>query len=115
MSIKIFSSDNLDEITVRRLFIFMKENLIFESIQDELLQKKILNEREIDECNNRNRHFKTETLIKIIIRKRRCKEFIDFIHELHSEEHVSKTILQFQTEYSEQKEQIQTVSNGNVK
>lgn len=93
----------------------MKENLIFESMQDELLQRKLLNEREIDECNNRIRHFKSETLIKIIIRKRRCKEFIAFIHELHSEEHVSKTILQFQTEHSKQEEKTQTVSNGNVK
>lgn len=36
----------LDELAVRRLFMFLKENLLFDSLQDELEQKQILTQSE---------------------------------------------------------------------
>lgn len=36
----------LDELAVRRLFMFLKENLLFDLLQDELEQKQILTQSE---------------------------------------------------------------------
>lgn len=110
-----YFSESLDILTVRRLFIFLKENLIFESMQDDLMERNLLNEREQEDCNSRNRYFRIEALLKIIMRKRRCKEFVAFIHEIPGEKHVSEKIVQFQKEQIEQERERQTGSMGNAK
>uniref|UniRef100_A0A8W8L7N5 Uncharacterized protein n=1 Tax=Magallana gigas TaxID=29159 RepID=A0A8W8L7N5_MAGGI len=87
-----------DEYVVRRLFVFIKDNLIFESLQDGLMQKQLLSEKEKEEyvCSNCARHYWSERLLKLIIRRKRCKEFVAFIHQMSCHKHVSEKILEVQ-------------------
>lgn len=49
----------LDALAVRRLFVFMKENLDFESLQDELIQRELLHEKEKEDYiyKTKSKHF----------------------------------------------------------
>nr|XP_034318199.1 sacsin-like isoform X8 [Crassostrea gigas] len=87
-----------DEYVVRRLFVFIKDNLIFESLQDGLIHKKLLNEKEKEEyvCSNCARHYWSERLLKLIIKKKRCKEFVAFIRQMACHKHVSEKIMEVQ-------------------
>lgn len=78
--------------------MFIKDNLIFESLQDGLMQKQLLSEKEKEEyvCSNCARHYWSERLLKLIIRRKRCKEFVAFIHQMSCHKHVSEKILEVQ-------------------
>lgn len=88
----------LDALAVRRLFVFMKENLDFESLQDELIQRELLHEKEKEDYiyKTKSKHFWNEKLIKLIIKKRRCKEFIEFINDMPCLRHISEKIVEIQ-------------------
>lgn len=85
-------SECLDALAVRRLFVFMKENLNFESLQDELIQRKLLHEKEREDyvCKTMSKHFWIEKLVKLIIKNRRCKEFVAFINDMPCHKHISE-------------------------
>ncbi|XP_062571659.1 uncharacterized protein LOC134233692 [Saccostrea cucullata] len=70
-----------DELAVRNSFVFLKDNIIYEDLQDELRQEGIVNEKEEDTyvCERPCRQSKCERLIKHIIRKKRCKIFIELM------------------------------------
>lgn len=78
--------------------MFIKDNLIFESLQDALIHKKLLNEKEKEEyvCSNCARHYWSERLLKLIIKKKRCKEFVAFIRQMACHKHVSEKIMEVQ-------------------
>lgn len=90
--------DCIDEFAVRRLFVYLKENFSFEAIRDELIQRGLLYNKEIEDfvCRDQNKHFRSERLLKLIIRKKRCKEFVALIKEMPCQRHISKKISDFQ-------------------
>lgn len=85
-------------MAVRRLFVFIKENIDFESLQDELIQRELLHEKEKEDYiyKTKSKHFWNEKLIKLIIKKRRCKEFIEFINDMPCLIHISEKIVEIQ-------------------
>lgn len=94
----LFVLDNLDEFAIRSLFVFLKENLDFECLQDLLIHGNLLSAKEIDDYvfNVRGRHNRCERFLKLIIKKRRCHEFVAFLHTLPSEKFISEEILKVQ-------------------
>lgn len=93
--------------------MFIKDNLIFESLHDGLMQKKLLNEKEKEDyvCSNCARHYWSERLLKLIIRKKKCKEFVAFMHEMSCHKHVSEKIREVQEKATGE---TQKAATGNV-
>lgn len=98
MFVCLFVLDYLDEFAIRRLFVFLKENLDFEFLHDLLIQENLLSEREIVDYvfNVRGRHNRCERFLKLIIKKDRCHTFVAFLHTLPSEEFIYEEILKVQ-------------------
>lgn len=76
-------SDNKAELIVRELFIFLKENLDFESEQDDLIQRQLLDQKEKEDhiCKDQCKAFWCERYLKLFIMKKQCNNFFAFIHE----------------------------------
>lgn len=57
----------------------MKENLDFESLQDELIQRELLHEKEKEDYiyKTKSNHFWNEKLIKLIIKKEDAKNLLN--------------------------------------
>lgn len=74
--------------------MFLKGNLIFDHLLDELIQRDILNKRDIDDyiCNGNCKCFKIERLIKRIIWKKRCSDFVKMIEEMPRLENIAEKI-----------------------
>ncbi|XP_062578629.1 uncharacterized protein LOC134240555, partial [Saccostrea cucullata] len=70
-----------DELAVRKSFVFLKDNIIYEDLRDDLIQEGIVSEKEEDAyvCEKNNMRSKRERLIKFIIRKKRCQIFIELL------------------------------------
>lgn len=107
--IKITFSDCLDEFAVQGLFGFLSENLNFESLQDELNQRKLLSEKETKDYiyHAPGKHFRGGKIIKLMIKKRRCKDFVACLQENSHHSHICEKIL-------EVKENQQLVKEGNL-
>lgn len=70
------------EMAVRRSFVVMKKHLPFDFLQDEFISRNLLNQYDIDNIfKDSNRYFKTERFLKLMIRMKRCKDFIACIKE----------------------------------
>lgn len=91
-------SECLDALAVRRFFFHERKHLNFESLQGELIQRKLLHEKEREDyvCKTKSKHFWIEKLFKLIIKKRRCKEFVAFINDMPCHTHISKKIVELQ-------------------
>lgn len=89
--------------------MFLSENLNFESLQDELNQRNLISEKETKDYifNAPGKHFRGGKFIKLMIKKRRCKDFVACLHETSNHGHICKKIL-------EVKANQQAVKNGNV-
>lgn len=74
--------------------MFLKGNLIFDHLLDELIQRDILNKRDIDDyiCNWNCECFRIERLIKRIIWKKRCSDFVTMIKEMSGLEKIAEII-----------------------
>lgn len=96
-------------LVVRRLFVFLKENLLFDSLQDELEQNKLLTQIERDDyvCKDKCKYYRCERLLKLIIRKGRCNEFIALINNMPCYQHISEKIMEFRRQVNDQ------ISTGN--
>lgn len=83
---------------VRKAFGFIKENLMFDILQDELVQRKLLLENERDDyvCKDGSSHFINDRLIKLIIKKKRCKEFVELLGEMPCHKTIFDKILEVQ-------------------
>lgn len=111
-------SDNKAELIVRELFIFLKENLDFESEQDALIQRYLLNEREKEDsiCKDQCKAFWCERYLKLLIMKKRCSKFIEFFHdqETSSKRHIiSEQILRTKANLKETN--LKARGNGTAK
>lgn len=89
--------------------MFLSENFNFESLQDELNQRNLLSEKETKDYifDAPGKHFRGGKFIKLMIKKRRCKDFIACLHETSNHGPICEKIL-------EVKENHQSVQNGNV-
>lgn len=78
--------------------MFLKEHIDFKTLEDELIQRNLLLEKEREDyvCKDTSTHYREERFLKLIIRKRRCKEFVALMHEMHCYRFISETILEFQ-------------------
>lgn len=104
-----YFSDCLDELAVQRSFVFLSENLNFESLQDELNQRNLISEKETKDYifNAPGKHFRGGKFIKLMIKKRRCKDFVACLHGTSKHSHICEKIL-------EAKARQQLVQEGNV-
>lgn len=92
------TDDSIEELAVRRLFIFLKKTLNFDYYQDEFIQRKLLSERELKEfILTIHEYFRSEKFLKLIIKKKRCKEFVACMCELpnHDHDHITEKIRDF--------------------
>lgn len=105
-----FFSDCLDERTVRRLFVFLKKKLIFNTLQDEFIKRNFFADNKSKDYvfGKTDEYYRCERFLKLIIKKKICKEFIACMHELPSYRKVFERILEFQN--SERKKS--TILNG---
>lgn len=94
------------------MFRFIKDNLHFEASRDEFLQTGLLDEREMEDyvCKDRGKHYRSERLLKLIIRGKRCKKFVAILNKMGCHKHVSEAILKFQ----EKAREPQQPQMGNV-
>lgn len=74
--------------------MFLKGKLSFDHLLDELIQRDILNKRDIDDyiCNGNCKCFKIERLIKRIIWKKRCSDFVKMIKEMPGLKNIAEKI-----------------------
>lgn len=87
----LYILDCLAELAVGRLFIFLKKTLNFEYFQDDFIQINLLTEKELKGyVLIVHEYFRTEKFLKLMIKKRRCKEFVAFMLELPHHHHTFK-------------------------
>lgn len=75
--------------------MYIKENLIFESVEDKVIEEGLLLNREKDDYifkKPRSRQFSVERLIKLLITKDKSTEFIEILRQMTCHQHVYKTI-----------------------
>lgn len=86
------------EFAVRRLFVFLKESLDFETLQDGLIHRNLLQEKEEEDYvyKDQGKLLRNERLIKLTIKKSRCKEFVAFISEKPCHKHIADEIAKVQ-------------------
>ena len=96
-------SECLDDLAIKKTFVFIKENLIFESVHDALTQKQLLLQRDKDNyvCKIPSRHFRVERLLKLIIRKKLCAEFIEILKKMPCHQHVYRKVLETRQKQAE--------------
>ncbi|XP_052678854.1 uncharacterized protein LOC128159711 isoform X2 [Crassostrea angulata] len=93
-----------DMLVVRGLFVFLKENLLFDSLQDELEQNELLTQIERDDivCKDKCKFKMHERLLKLIIRNNKCNKFIALLNNMPSYQHISAKIMEFRRELNDQ-------------
>lgn len=80
-------------MAIRASFVYIKENLIFESVKDELHQKGLLpEENENNHKSQSSRQSSVERLIKFLISKDKCSEFIEILSKTNCHGHVYNKI-----------------------
>ncbi|XP_078341941.1 uncharacterized protein LOC144627862 [Crassostrea virginica] len=79
---------------VRKSFVYLRQHLTFESLRDELVEKNLLSDRERDDyvCMIPLEYAMIGKVIKLMIRKGRCMEFVGIIDNLPDHRHVMNKI-----------------------
>ena len=82
------------QIAVRKSFVYLRKHLTFESLRDKLVEKNLLSDRERDDyvCMIPIEYAMIGKVIKLMIKKGRCKEFVDIIDNLPDHRHVMNKI-----------------------
>lgn len=78
--------------------MFLKENLILDTLRDEFIVRNFFPDNESKEYvfGKTDEYNRGERFLKLIIKKKRCKEFVACMHDLPSYKHVLEEILKFQ-------------------
>lgn len=78
--------------------MFLKENLILDTLRDEFIVRNFFPDNESNEYvfGKTEEYIRGERFLKLIIKKKRCKEFVACMHDLPSYKHVLEEILKFQ-------------------
>lgn len=88
--------DCIDELTVRRLFVFLKENLNFAYLQDTFIQESLISQRELAEyILTVHEYLRSEQFLKLIIKRKRCQKFVACMQEFPELEHINQRIREF--------------------
>lgn len=71
---------------------------MFDMLQDELVQRKLLLENERDDyvCKDGANHFRNERLIKLIIKKNRCEEFVNLLKKMPCHKKICDKLVEVQ-------------------
>ena len=79
-----------DHDAVRHSFVYLRRELTFEYLRDELVQKNLLSDREKEDivCKIPEDYFMIGKTIKLMIMKNRCKEFVELIGKMPKYRHV---------------------------
>ena len=79
---------------VRKSFVYLRKHLTFESLRDKLVEKNLLSDRERDDyvCMIPLEYAMIGKVIKLMIKKGRCMEFVDIIDNLPDHRHVMNKI-----------------------
>lgn len=98
----LYILDCLAELAVRRLFIFLKKTINFDYFEDDFIQINLLLKRDLKEyILPVHEYFRSEKFLKLMIKKKRCKEFVAFMLKLpdhhHHHRHISEEIRKFMT------------------
>lgn len=90
--------------------MFLKENLNFEDLQDEFINRNLLSEKECKEYVfiAHGKHYRNEKFLKLMIFKKKCNAFVACMQSLHCHEHINEKIREFQNI------EIQAISKGNT-
>ena len=75
--------------------MYIKENLIFESVEDKVIEEGLLLNREKDDYifkEPSSRQFSVERLIKLLITKDKSTEFIEILRQMACHQHVYEEI-----------------------
>lgn len=86
---KLFFLDDEYMYAVKKSFVFLKDNLNFEDLKDKLIQDHLITNKEIEDFIGNI--FKSERLIKLIIKEKRCNKFISFI-KMSCDKHIFEKI-----------------------
>lgn len=67
---------------------------MFEYLQDELKERQIINDNECEDYvfRVRGKHFRSERLLKLLIKKGKCQEFVSLLNEMSCQRHISEKI-----------------------
>ncbi|XP_078339927.1 uncharacterized protein LOC111110586 isoform X5 [Crassostrea virginica] len=79
---------------VRKSFAYLRKHLTFESLRDKLVEKNLLSDRERDDyvCMIPLEYAMIGKVIKLMIKKGRCMDFVDIIDNLPDHRHVMNKI-----------------------
>lgn len=88
--------------------MFLKENLIFNTLQDELNKRNFFPDNESKDYvfGKADENYKCERFLKLIIKKKRCRAFIACIGELPVHSRIFERIQEFQ------EHEANTILNG---
>lgn len=88
--------------------MFLKKNLIFNTLQDEFIKRNFFPDNESKEYvfGKTDENYKCERFLKLIIKKKRCKEFIACMREPPFHSRIFKRIQDFQ------EHEANTILNG---
>lgn len=86
----------LYEFGVRRLFVFLKENLNFDYLQDEFIKRKLILERDLKEyILTVPEYLRSGKFLKLIIERKRCQEFVSCMQEFPELQHIYERIREY--------------------
>lgn len=93
-----FFSDSPDAFVVRRLFVFIKEHLLFDSLQNEFTERNLFPDKESRTyvLSATGQYYRSERFLKLLINKQGCKEFIACMRDMHGHQHIHERIRKFQ-------------------
>lgn len=81
--------------------MFLKENLKFDFLQDKFIQQNLISQREQREyILTVHRNLRSEQFLKLIIKRKRCQEFVACMQRFPELEHINQRIKEFKNTHS---------------
>lgn len=101
---------NPDEIAVTRLFVYLKNTLDFDNLEDYLLEGNFFGGVDDEYVLSKlETHYRCDRLIKRIIKNRLCTEFVELLRGIPEQKHLYDKIADFKNN------EMITTSTGRLK
>lgn len=99
LNLNVSFSDSPNGLTVRQLFVFLKENIIFDIFENELTEMNVFTDEISKEYINKvpGNSYKIEKILKLFIKTKRCKDLIECMRKSSSHRHVFDRIQEYQS------------------